>query len=76
MYAQAESRFLRAIDIAQRQGAKSLELRAVTSLSQLWQTQGRTQEARRRLGETCAWFREGFATADHKRARAVLDDLT
>jgi len=75
MHDAAESRFLKAIEIAQGQGAKSLELRAVTSLSQLWHLQGRTEAARLRLGETCAWFREGFATADWKRARAVLDGL-
>ena len=33
---EAEAGFLQALELAQKQGAKSLELRAATSLSQLW----------------------------------------
>src|SRR5262249_13863531 len=42
---EAEACFLKAIEIARHQQAKSLELRAVMSLSQLWQGQGKTKEA-------------------------------
>src|SRR5439155_4778142 len=42
--AEAEACFLKAIEIARRQSAKSLELRAVMSLSRLWQQQGKQQE--------------------------------
>src|SRR5262249_25953866 len=41
---EAETCFQQAINIAQNQQAKSLELRAVMSLSRLWQQQGKRQE--------------------------------
>ncbi|HEV8716033.1 MAG TPA: hypothetical protein VGX03_24795, partial [Candidatus Binatia bacterium] len=46
---EAEECFLKAIEIAQRQQAKSLELRAVMSLARLWQQQGKKKKARRML---------------------------
>ncbi|MBI3303479.1 MAG: hypothetical protein HYZ72_15555, partial [Deltaproteobacteria bacterium] len=73
--AEAEACFLKAIDIARRQSAKSLELRAVMSLSRLWQQQGKQEEARRMLAEIYGWFTEGFDTADLKEARALLAEL-
>ena len=73
--AEAEECFHCAIDIASRQAAKSLELRAVTSLARLWQQQGRIAEARNMLAETYGWFTEGFDTADLKDAKALLDEL-
>lgn len=38
---EAEAYFLKAIEIARRQSAKSLELRAVMSVARLWQQQGK-----------------------------------
>jgi predicted ATPase/predicted Ser/Thr protein kinase len=73
--AEAESCFRHAIELAQRQGAKSWELRAATSLSQLWQQQGRRDEARQLLTPVYQWFSEGFDTADLKEARALLEEL-
>ena len=67
--------FRQAIEIARRQSAKSLELRAATSLSRLLQRQGKREDARRLLADVYAWFTEGFDTADLKDARAVLDTL-
>lgn len=67
--------FLKAIEIAHRQQAKSLELRAVTSLSRLWQQHGKREEARQMLTEIYNWFTEGFDTADLREARALLDEL-
>ena len=64
----------RAIDIARRQQARSLELRAVVSWSRLWQGQKRA-EARRMLAEIYGWFTEGFAVADLREAKALLDEL-
>jgi adenylate cyclase len=58
-----------------RQSAKSLELRAATSLSRLLQRQGKREDARRLLADVYAWFTEGFDTADLKDARTVLDTL-
>jgi predicted ATPase len=66
---------MKAIDIAHKQQAKSLELRAVTSLSRLWQQQGKQAEARQMLAEIYGWFTEGFDTADLKEAKALLDEL-
>jgi predicted ATPase len=73
--AEAEACFLKAIEIAQRQQAKSLELRAVMSLSRLWQQQGRKDEARQMLAEIYGWFTEGFDTADLKEAKVLLEGL-
>jgi predicted ATPase len=74
--AAAAACFLRAIDIAQRQQAKSLELRAATSLARLWGDQGRRAEARALLAPVYGWFTEGFDTADLKEAKALVDELT
>jgi DNA-binding winged helix-turn-helix (wHTH) protein/tetratricopeptide (TPR) repeat protein len=74
--AEIEGYFLKAIEIAQQQHAKSLELRAVTALCRLWQHQGRTHEARDRLSGIYDWFTEGFDTADLLDARALLAELT
>ena len=73
--AEAEACFLKAIDIARRQDAKSLELRAVMSLSRLWQQQGKKTEAVRRLAEISDWFTEGFDTADLQDAKSLLTEL-
>ena len=54
---------------------KSLELRAVTSLSRLWQKQGKKVEARQMLAEVYGWFTEGFDTVDLKDAKALLEEL-
>ena len=71
----AETCFHRAIDIARHQQAKLLELRAVISLSRLWQSRGKRAEAHQMLTETYGWFTEGFDTADLKGAKALLDEL-
>ena len=71
----AERCFRQAIEIARRQSAKSLELRAATSLSRVLQRQGKREDARRLLAEVYAWFTEGFDTFDLKDARALLDAL-
>jgi len=41
----------------------------------LWQHQGKTAEARRKLAEIYNWFTEGFDTVDLKEAKALLDEL-
>jgi len=73
--AEAEACFHKAIEIAQRQRAKSLELRAVMSLARLWQQQGKKKEARRMLAEIYGWFTEGFDTKDLQEAKALLEGL-
>jgi predicted ATPase len=59
--------------VARRQQAKSLELRAATSLAQLWQ-QGKHAEARQLLAEIYGWFTEGLDITDLQEARALLRD--
>ena len=71
----AERSFQHAIDIARQQGAKSLELQAVMSLSRLWQEQGKGGEAHQMLAEIYDWFSEGFNTRDLKEAKALLAEL-
>jgi predicted ATPase len=73
--AEVEACMQKALDITRHQQAKSLELRATMSLSQLWQQQGRRVEAHQLLTETYGWFTEGFDTADMQQARALLDAL-
>jgi predicted ATPase len=73
---QAEAWFQRALDIARRQQAKALELRAAMSLSRLWQRQGKRAEARQLLAEVYGWFTEGFDTADLQDAKALLEELS
>jgi predicted ATPase len=70
-----EASFHHALDIARTQQAKSLELRAATSLARLWQQQGKRQEAYDLLAPVYGWFTEGFDTADLKDAKALLDEL-
>jgi predicted ATPase len=72
----AESCFQHAIQVARRQQAKSCELRAVMSLSRLWQRQGKAAEAHQMLAEIYNWFTEGFDTADLIEARALLEELS
>jgi class 3 adenylate cyclase/tetratricopeptide (TPR) repeat protein len=70
---EAESHLKKSIDVSRDQNAKSLELRAATSLAELWRTRGRPDEARALLEPVWRWFEEGAETADLKRARAVLN---
>ena len=70
-----EECFYQALDIARRQQAKSLELRAAMSLSRLWQQQGKRDEARKLLEPVYGWFTEGFNTASLQEANALLEAL-
>ncbi len=71
----AETCFQEAMNVSRQQGAKSLELRTVMSLSRLWQQQGKKAKARQMLGEIYGWFTEGFDTADLKEAKGLLEEL-
>ena len=75
-HAEAETCFRHALDVARRQQAKSLELRAATSLARLWQRQGKRDDARALLAPVYGWFTEGFDTADLQEAKALLGELT
>jgi class 3 adenylate cyclase/predicted ATPase len=72
---EAEACFQKAIEIARQQSAKSLELRAVMSLSRLWQHQRKSAAARQLLAEIYGWFTEGFDTKDLQEAKSLLAEL-
>ncbi len=73
--AEAEAYFLKAIEIARKQQAKSWELRAVMSLSRLWQQQSKKEQAHKMLAEIYGWFTEGFDTKDLQEAMTLLEKL-
>jgi tetratricopeptide (TPR) repeat protein len=71
----AEASLRMAIDVAQSQSAKGLELRAAYSLARLWRDQGKRDEARDLLAPVYGWFTEGFDTLDLKETKALLNEL-
>jgi predicted ATPase len=73
--AEIETCFARAIAITRRRGAKSLELRAATSMARLWRGQGTPQQAHELLAPIYSWFTEGSNTRDLKDAKALLAQL-
>jgi len=72
---EAEGHFLKAIDVAREQQAKSLELRATVGLARLWQQQRKHHEAHSMLSDIYNWFTEGFDTADLQETRTLLEEL-
>ena len=72
---QAELCFRTAIEIARRLSARSMELRATTSLARLVAKQGRRANASLMLGDIYSRFTEGVDTVDLKAAKALLDQL-
>ena len=73
---EAQRAFEEALRVGRRQQAKAYELRAATSLAQLWGEQGRRAEACDLLAPVYGWFTEGFNTADLKNAKGLLIELT
>jgi predicted ATPase len=73
---EAEACFHKAIDIARKQSAKSLELRTTISLARLWQQQGKAKEAHQMLSEVYNWFTEGFDTRDLQEAKMLIEALS
>ncbi len=72
---EAETCFHQALSIARNQQAKSLELRAATSLARLWQSQDKRRDTYDVLAPVYEWFTEGFDTADLHEAKALLGEL-
>jgi predicted ATPase len=68
--------FHRAIAIAQREEARSWQLRAAVSLARLLAANGEHDHARRTLADVYGGFTEGFETADLRDAQRLLKDLT
>jgi len=69
-----EDFYRKSIAVARQQEAKSLELRAATSLATLLREE-RPSEARGVLEPVLEWFTEGFELPDLLRARGVLDEI-
>jgi predicted ATPase len=74
-YKSAEECFYQALNLASRQRARSLELRAAMSLSRLRREHDKKADVNRILADIYNWFTEGFDTADLKDAKALLDEL-
>ncbi len=74
-HTEAHACFQHALDMARAQQARSLELRAATSLARLWQQQGKCTVARELLAPVYGWFTEGFDTTDLQEAKALLEAL-
>ena len=72
----AESCFLKSLEVARSQSAKSLELRTVTSMARTMRDRGETAQAFELLHPVYEWFTEGFETADLKAAKTLLDELS
>ena len=75
-HGEAQACFQQALNVARALQAKSLELRAATSLALLWQQQGKRNDARRLLSAVYTWFTEGFDTTDVQEAKALLEELS
>ena len=73
---EGERQLRQAIHLARLRSQRMLELRATTSLARLWQRETRGGEARQILADVYNWFAEGFATADLRAARSLLDELS
>ena len=71
----AEALLLQSIDSARQQAALSWELRTAISLAELWQAQGRCNQAIDLLATTQDRFTEGFATTDLVKSAALLERL-
>jgi predicted ATPase len=71
----AEAVLGEALSIAHTQQAKSLELRAATSMARLWRDQSKVQQAHELLAPVYGWFTEGHDTLDLKEAKALLAEL-
>jgi DNA-binding winged helix-turn-helix (wHTH) protein len=74
-FTEVEGCFRMAIDIARRQKARSLELRAATALARLWRSTDKSRDADQMLNRIYRRFSEGFDTPDLKQAKALLDEL-
>jgi predicted ATPase/class 3 adenylate cyclase len=73
--AEAEGSFLRALELALGQEARSLELRAATTLARFLALHGRQDEAKSKVAPILASMTEGFENADFIEAAGLLCEL-
>jgi predicted ATPase len=73
--AETEGLLSMAMDIARTQEAKSFELRSAISISRLWRTVGRGNEALELLNDTFGWFCEGTVSLDARCAADAISAL-
>jgi predicted ATPase len=71
-----EPYYLRSIELARSQEARTFELRAATGLARYWSERGRRVEARDLIAPIYGWFTEGFTTPDLMDARSLLGQLS
>jgi predicted ATPase len=72
---EAETAYLKSLEVARQQGAKVWELRTATSLARLWELQGRTREGVDLLAPLYGRFGEAFDTPDLVDAKVLLEGL-
>jgi predicted ATPase len=70
-----EEEYQTALQLARQQGASALELRAVSGLANWLAETGRSKEGCKLLRPVFEQFDEGFATADLRTAKTLLDAL-
>jgi class 3 adenylate cyclase/predicted ATPase len=70
---EVERLLIESLEIARRQQALCWELRTSCDLGQLWQEQGRNNEAQKLLGTIYERFTEGFETTDLNHAKALIE---
>jgi len=67
----AEASLKKALEIAHKQSARLVELRAAIDLAHLLEKQERNEEGRQAVKEIYSWFTEGFDTPELNEARKL-----
>jgi DNA-binding SARP family transcriptional activator/predicted ATPase len=70
-----EESYMRAIQTAQKQQSKSLELRAILSLCRLWKQQNRGEQASHLLAGVLSSFTEGFEMEDLVQGKHLVEEF-
>jgi hypothetical protein len=73
--ADAETAFVRSLELSRQQGARAWELRTATNLAALYASQAQLQRGRALLEPVFGQFTEGFGTADLRAAERLLVTL-